>query len=97
MMRYNNVEFRQSEMPDSHGHKTDEDRPNEIIAWVYNEKTDKETCYTICWLKADKEGYYMETVGNRYVEYEDMEALNHVTKYAMRTLNTQFEFEENKY
>ena len=96
MMRYNNVEFRQSGIPDSHGHKTHEDRPSEIIAWVYNGKTDEETCYTICWLKSDKEGYYMETVGNRYVEYEDMEALNTLTKYAMRTLNTQFEFEENK-
>ena len=57
MMRYNNVEFRQSGIPDSHGHKTHEDRPSEIIAWVYNGKTDEETCYTICWLKSDKEGY----------------------------------------
>ena len=97
MMRYNNVEFRQPGLVDSHGYKTDEDRPNEIIAWIYDDLwKNKETCYTICWLKADKEGYYMETVGNRYVEYEDMEALNTLTKYAMRTLNTQFEFEENK-
>lgn len=41
-MRYNNVEFRQSEMPDSHGYKTSEDRPSEIIAWVYIEDYDKE-------------------------------------------------------
>ena len=96
MMRYNNVEFRQPGLADSHGHRTDEDRPSEIIAWVYIEDYDKETCYTICWLKSDKEGYYMQTIGDRYVEYEDMEALNHVTKYAMRTLNIQFEFEEKQ-
>ncbi len=96
MMRYNNVEFRQPGLADSHGHRTDEDRPSEIIAWVYNEKMDKETCYTICWLKSDKEGYYMQTIGDRYVEYEDMEALNHVTKYAMRSLAVQFEFEDRQ-
>jgi hypothetical protein len=45
----------------------------------------------------DKEGYYMKTVGDRYVEYEDMEALNHVAKYALRSLNVQFEFEERQY
>jgi len=42
----------------------------------------------------DNEGCYMRTIGNRYVEYEDMEALNHVAKYAMRSLNIQLEFEE---
>lgn len=94
MMRYNNVEFRQNGVKDSHGYTIDEDRQNEIIAWNYSESLDKETCYTICWLKSDKEGYYMETVGDRYVEYKDMEALNHVTRYALRILNTQFEFEE---
>ena len=39
----------------------------------------------------------MKTVGDRYVEYEDMEALNHVAKYALRSLNVQFEFEERQY
>lgn len=84
MMRYNDVEFRPAT----------ENRHAEIIAWNYSESLGKETCITICWLKSDKEGYYMETVGNRYVEYEDMEALNHVAKYAMRSLNIQLEFEE---
>ena len=96
MMRYNNVEFRQNGVKDSHGYTIDEDRPSEIIAWIYSESLGKETCITICWLKSDKEGYYMETIGDRYVEYEDMEALNYVTKYAMRILNTQFEFEEKQ-
>ena len=96
MMRYNNVEFRQNGVKDSHGYTIDEDRHSEIIAWSYSESLGKETCITICWLKRGKEGFYMETIGDRYVEYEDMEALNYVTKYAMRILNTQFEFEEKQ-
>ena len=87
MMRYKNVEFR----------PVKEQRDAEIVAWNYSEVSDKETCFTICWIKADKEGYYIETVGDRYVEYEDMEALNHVAKYALRSLNVQFEFEERQY
>ena len=51
MMRYNNVEFRQPGIADSHGYRTDEDRPSEIIAWIYSESLGKETCITICWLK----------------------------------------------
>jgi len=96
MMRYNNVEFRQNGVKDSHGYTIDEDRPSEIIAWIYSESLGEETCITICWLKRGKEGYYMETVGDRYFEYKDMEALNHVTRYAMKILNTQFEFEEKQ-
>ena len=84
MMRYKNVEFRPAT----------EDRHAEIVACNYSESLDKETYFTLCWIKTNSEGYYMETIGNRYVEYEDMEALNHVAKYAMRSLNVQFEFEE---
>ena len=87
MMRYKNVEFRPAT----------EQRDAEIVAWTYSEELDKETCFTLCWIKADSEGYYMKTVGNRYVEFEDMEALNHVAKYALRSLNVQFEFEERQY
>ena len=83
-MRYNDVEFKPAT----------ENRHAEVVAWNYSESFEKETCITICWLKSNKEGYYMETVGDRYVEYEDMEALNHVAKYAMRSLNVQLEFEE---
>ena len=84
MMRYNDVELKPAT----------ENRHAEVVAWNYSESFEKETCITICWLKSNKEGYYMETVGDRYVEYEDMEALNHVAKYAMRSLNVQLEFEE---
>ena len=84
MMRYNDVEFRPATV----------DGRAEIVAWTYSESLDRETCITLCWIMGDSEGYYMKTVGDRYVEYEDMEALNHVAKYAMRSLNVQFEFEE---
>jgi 6-phosphogluconate dehydrogenase len=86
-MRYNNVEFRPAA----------ENRSAEIVAWTYSESLDRETCITLCWINADSEGYYMKTVGNRYVEYEDMIALNHVAKYALRSLNVQLEFEERQY
>ena len=84
MMRYNDVEFKPAT----------ENRHAEIVAWTYNEELDKEFCITLCWIMGDHEGYYMKTVGDRYVEYEAMEALNHVAKYAMRSLNIQLEFEE---
>jgi spore germination protein GerM len=87
MMRYKNVEFRPAT----------ENRHAEIVALNYREDLDKETAFTLCWIKADSEGYYMKTIGDRYVEYEDMEALNHVAKYALRSLNVQFEFEERQY
>jgi 6-phosphogluconate dehydrogenase len=86
-MRYKNVEFRPAT----------ENRSAEIVAWTYSESLDREACTTLCWIKADSEGYYMKTVGNRYVEYEDMEVLNHVAKYALRSLNVEFEFEENQH
>jgi hypothetical protein len=85
-MRYNDVEFRPATV----------DGRAEIVAWTYSESLDKETCITLCWIKADSEGYYMETVGDRYVEYGDMIALNHVAKYALRSLNIQLEFEERR-
>ena len=87
MMRYNDVEFRPA---------TAKGRA-EIVAWTYSESLDRETCITLCWVMGDSEGYHMETVGDRYVEYEDMIALNHVAKYALRSLNVQLEFEERQY
>jgi hypothetical protein len=83
-MRYNDVEFRPAT----------EDRCAEIVAWNYNEELDREACITLCWIMGDSEGYYMKTVGDRYVEYEDMEVLNHVAKYALRSLYVQLKFEE---
>jgi hypothetical protein len=86
-MRYNDVEFRPATVS----------RRAEIVAWTYSESLDRETCITLCWIEADSEGYYMKTVGNRYVECEDMKALNYVAKHALRSLNVQLEFEERQY
>ena len=86
-MRYNNVEFRPAT----------EERDAEIVSWTYSESLVRETCITLCWIEANSEGYYMRTVGNRYVEFEDMEVLNHVAKYALRSLNVEFEFKERQY
>lgn len=90
-MRYNNVEFRRADVPDSNGHVTKNQSP-EIVAWM--KRDEKETCYTICWFQQDKESWYIKTVGTRFTEYEDPFALMHVAKYALRVLNTEMQFNE---
>tara|TARA_E500000178_G_scaffold284540_1_gene285833 strand:- start:63542 stop:63832 length:291 start_codon:yes stop_codon:yes gene_type:complete len=96
-MRYKNVEFRRAGVADSNGYtiETSSERPAEIVAWQTS-SNGKESCYTLCWIKEDKEGWYIETVGNRFTEYEDSEALMHVAKYALRSLNLEKEFRENE-
>jgi O-acetylhomoserine/O-acetylserine sulfhydrylase-like pyridoxal-dependent enzyme len=91
-MRYKNVEFRRAGVADSNGYTVSSDRSAEIVGWMDN--NGKESCYTLCWIKEDKEGFYIETIGNRFTEYEDIEALMHVAKYALRILDTEKEFKE---
>jgi O-acetylhomoserine/O-acetylserine sulfhydrylase-like pyridoxal-dependent enzyme len=91
-MRYKNVEFRRPSVADSNGYTVSSDRSAEIVGWMDN--NGKESCYTLCWIKEDKEGFYIETIGNRFTEYEDIEALMHVAKYALRILDTEKEFKE---
>ena len=97
-MRYKDVEFRQAGVTDSNGYTIEisKERPAEIIAYV-NRGDGKESCYTLCWIKEDEEGWYIETTGNRFTEYEDTEALMHVARYALRMLNTEKEFREGCY
>lgn len=85
-MRLRNVAFRQN--------ITAEKRSPEIVVWQYSERLEKETCYTIAWLKEDKESWYIETIGTRFTEEEDMAAVIHVAKYALRSLNLEKEFNE---
>ena len=96
-MRYKNVEFRRAGVADSNGYtiEASSERPAEIIGWQTS-ADGKESCYTICWLKEDREGWYIETIGNRFTEYEDIDALMHVAKYALRSLNLEKEFRENR-
>ena len=94
-MRYKNVEFRRAGVADSNGYtiETLSERPAEIVAWQAS-SNGNESCYTLCWIKEDKEGWYIETIGNRFTEYEDSEALMHVARYALRILDTEKEFRE---
>ena len=97
-MRYKNIEFRRAGVADSNGHVT-ESRDPEIIAWrAIGDPTygSKETCCTICWFREGREDWNIETVGNRFTEYEDTEALMHLAKYALRILDTEKEFSEGK-
>ena len=91
-MRYKNVEFRQPGVTDSNGYTISSERKAEIVGWLDNDG--KEYCYTLCWLKEDDEGFYIKTIGNRFTEYEDTEALMHVARYALRILDTEKAFQE---
>jgi hypothetical protein len=103
-MRYKNVEFRRARIQtwqdeSGNGNHASSERPAEIVAWQTS-SNGKESCYTLCWLKEDKEGWYIETIGNRFTEYgvcEDGEALMHVARYALRILDTEKEFKEGCY
>lgn len=94
-MRYKNIEFRRAGVADSKGHMTSLRDP-EIIAWVQRDGG-KETCYTICWFKENEVDWYMETVGNRFTEYEEEYPLIHVARYALRVLNLEKQFHEGCY
>jgi hypothetical protein len=96
-MRYKNVEFKRSVVQtwqdeSGNGNHASSERPAEIVGWMDN--NGKESRYTICWLKEGKEGFYIETIGNRFTEYEDTEAVMHVARYALRILDTEKEFKE---
>jgi len=95
-MRYKNIEFRRPEIKDSNGYIIDKDlRHPEIVAWEKGKGDNvKEYCYTLCWLKEGKDDWYIETIGNRFTENDDLEAVMHVAKYALRILNTEKEFYE---
>ena len=98
-MRYKNIEFRRSEIKDSNGYIIDKGlRHPEIVAWSKSKGDNvKEYCYTLCWFKEDKDDWHIETIGNRFTENDDLEAVMHVAKYALRILNTEKEFyERNK-
>ena len=94
-MRYKNVEFRRAGVADSNGYtiESSSKRPAEIVSWQTS-SNGKESCCTLCWIKEGREGWYIETIGNRFTEYEDIDALMHVAKYTLRILDTEKEFKE---
>ena len=81
-MRRNNIEFR---------HMESKDRKPEIIAWIEPELT---SCYTLAWLETDSGGYYIKTIGDRFTEHEDTEDVMLVAKYALRSLQNSFDFND---
>lgn len=68
-MKLNNIEFRWSET----------DKAHELVKWQ-----DSGTCYVIAFFRKHKEGYDMETVGERF--FEDNDAWL-VAKHAIKFLN----------
>ena len=71
-MRLNDVEFRWS----------DTNKAHELVKW------EGDTCYVIAFFRQGKEGYDMETVGERF--FEDHDAWL-VGRHAIRFLNEVFE------
>ena len=74
-MKLNNIEFRWSEGNQLH----------ELVKWQ-----ESKTCYTIAFFRKRKEGYDMETVGDRF--FEDCDAWI-VGKHALAFLNDVFDQE----
>jgi hypothetical protein len=91
-MRKNNIEFRKSGVRDSKGY-IPENRDPELIEWEYDETNKKEYCFTLCWFKKDNEGYYMETIGDRFFNSTEPEVVMLMGKYALKILNAEFDVE----
>ena len=82
-MKLNNIEFRWSDV----------NQMWELVEW-FKRENDKPYCCVIAFFHFNKESVYMETVGLRYVNIEDQEALRIVTKNAMNFLQDKFEYEQ---
>ena len=93
--RYKDIEFRRAGFTDSNGNEVTSSDP-EIVAWIAIEDPlyAKETCYTICRLKEGRESWYIETVGERFTEYEFEFDLMLVTRFALRILNLEKRFKD---
>ena len=81
-MRVKNLEFRRLE-----------DREPEIIAWVESNGTTitGEYCYTLLWYLKNKEGYYIQFIGDRPLVYEDQELLWKMMNYGQKVLDAELE------
>lgn len=55
---------------------------------------DGDASFTIAWLLSDSDGYYIKTCGDRFTECPDVEDVMLVTKYALRSLQNEFEFSQ---
>ena len=93
--RYKDIEFRRAGFTDTNGNEVTSNHP-EIVAWIATEDPlyAKEVCYTICRLKEGTESWYIETVGERFTEYEFEYDLMLVTRFALRVLNLEKRFKD---
>lgn len=82
-MKYRDLEFRQ----------LGDGRNPEIVCWKEDPDGTK-YCYTLCWGIKDKEGYSLKFIGSRPFEYDDIDTLWSLLKYANKVLEAQFELEE---
>jgi hypothetical protein len=85
-MRYEDLEFR----------KNSGARNSEIVAWSPYPDSDRgeEFCFTLLWWKKDKEGYYIEYVGSRPLEYSHPDRLLHMLRYGQSVLDAEYKFME---
>ena len=85
-MRYEDLEFRNMV-----------GRHPEIVAWNPYPDSDRgeEYCYTLLWWKKDSEGYYIEFVGPRPLEYHDQQRLFKMMKYGQAVLDADFNLMES--
>jgi hypothetical protein len=80
-MRYEDLEFRNIS-----------GRRPEIVAWQPSPDSDRgeEFCYTLLWWKTDSEGYYIEFVGPRPLNYDNQDRLLKMMKYGQAVLDAEF-------
>lgn len=83
--RINDIEFRWLE-----------NRNPEIVQWYTqgNEENGEEFCCTLLWYSKDKEGYYVEFIGDRPFKYHDTEALWKLMKYGNAFCSITLDLEE---
>ena len=81
-MKLNDIEFRWS----------DTNKAHELIQWFVRDIPLKPHCIVIAFFRKGSEGYYMETVGDRF--FGDEDAFK-VGKIAMQFLEVLFEQEED--
>jgi hypothetical protein len=81
-MRVKNLEFRRLE-----------EREPEIIAWVESNVNTiaGDYCYTLLWYHKNKEGYYIQFIGDRPLVFEDQELLWKMMKYGQTVLDAELE------
>lgn len=71
---YLNNYYGQKETMLQQGWENNGDRVTKDHCSIYNSCFEHpESCYVIAWMKKDKEGYYMETVGSRLLEISEEE------------------------